>query len=116
MERSSDDGGSFEEVAILEMDSEEYLDENLDPGTYSYRIQSVNENGQSDFVNSDISIEIVLAIGDSNKANISIYPNPVINDFVYVKTPGNHRLYDFQISDLTGKALDLPITNFNNLS
>ncbi|SNT28154.1 Por secretion system C-terminal sorting domain-containing protein [Ekhidna lutea] len=114
LERTSNNGDSYVEIAILEMDIQEYLDENLIPGTYSYRIQSINENGESDFVNSDLSIEIVLGISDSNKSNLSIYPNPVFDDFVYVKTPDNHLLYDIQISDLTGKTLNPPITHFND--
>lgn len=115
LERSANEGESYEVLATLEMDIEEYLDENLAPGLYSYRIQSINENGESDFVNSDISIEIVLSIDDSKKANLSIYPNPAIQDFVYLKTSDKHMLNDIQISDLTGKKLSLQVTNVNNL-
>ncbi len=115
LDRSSNNGESFEELASPGMDVEEYLDENPTPGTYTYRIQSVNENGESDFINSDMSIEIVLGIDNPSKGNFNIYPNPAFNDFVYVKINNDYILSDIQISDLVGKVLNLPITNFNNL-
>ena len=115
LERSSNVGESFEELASLGIDVKEYLDENPVPGTYIYRIQAINENGKSDFAISDMSIEIVLGIGNPHKGDFKIYPNPAFNDFVYVKISNDYILSDFHINNLAGKLLNIPITNFNNL-
>ena len=109
MERSSNNGDIYVELTTLEMDIEEFLDENLAPGTYIYRIQSTNENGESDFVSTDMAREVVLAVGDFPEKKLSIYPNPAPGGFVYVKLLDNYMSYNVAISDIQGKILNLPI-------
>lgn len=113
LERSSNNGETYEELAFLDMDTHEYLDENPDSGTYTYRIQAINENGESDFVNFDITTGIALPVQSNNDDILHVYPNPAFNDLVYVKISDDHKIYHMMISDLTGKTLNLPTTYSN---
>jgi hypothetical protein len=114
LERSTDNGESYEELAILGINTIEYLDEKLAPGMYNYRIQAINENGESGFTNSNLTLEVVVAVSKFSKQTFNIYPNPVINNCFYLEIPDNFSISEIIFRDIRGKLLTPSLTYAND--
>ena len=81
---SSNDGVHFAKAAtVLSLNSDNHsynwLDKNLLPGYYYYRVKMIGKDGKIQYSN---TVKVLIGSG---KAAISIYPNPVINGVINLR-------------------------------
>ena len=94
--RSADGGNSWELVATTSPDAEEYIDEGLQASTsYSYRIRSVNGNGESDYT------EVI----SLTTFEFDPYEYVLIN-FTHTSTPGGEGWNDFNSNPVAGAGIE----------
>lgn len=99
----SNDGVSFADLdsVAASLDSNtthfyHYTDTRLLPGTTFYRLRMIDQDGT-------FTYSPVRTIGGSGNAQISIYPNPVLDGNLYVSSPVNVRY--LRLTDASGKVL-----------
>ncbi len=85
--------------------------------TFYVAVNATNANGTT---SGDQVVTASFGIQESNVSvakngidGITLYPNPVIDDVLYIKNAGNHAVESVQVVDITGKViknLDAPVT------
>ncbi len=111
LERSND-GENFEEIASLEANVVNYIDEDVLPDTvYYYRVKATNQGFQSRFSNISNAVTVeeeeeVTSIGESIYDKfISIYPNPVEDILIISKSDAISESIHFNIINMLGQKI-----------
>ncbi len=75
-----------------------------DDGTYTVTITATDDSGNTSECSFELTVEILLAIGDFNIGSVIMYPNPA-SDFVMLSNPQSLNLDKAAIYDLTGRLV-----------
>lgn len=111
VERSAD-GQTFSTIGSVEgvgnsstTQSYSFADVSPDPATYTYRLQQVDIDGVAVY-----SSVVVVSVGSANSAGsanqrITVYPNPVIDQFTVQFEGGENEACALALMDLSGKTV-----------
>ncbi len=80
LERSIDDGKTFEVLDTLDQNLESYRDTNIQRENYQYRLKAINDIGTSPWSNLlHVDILTVESVSPQDQHEINIFPNPFSN-------------------------------------
>ncbi len=117
----SNAGGEFELVSSVAAHTDTYIDLSAPSGTNSYVLRvpfaTSCASARTDFgySSSNVVHAGTYGINEYDTKQISIYPNPA-SDELNVEIKGNNHTYTFELSDLTGRVLQMgSITEFTKI-
>jgi hypothetical protein len=108
-------GEKFEDVSNVKstsLKSYSLIDKNIEDKNVYYRLECVDNDGKSSFSNI-----ILLKYNSNNLFDVSVYPNPVINNILNISIKNvsigkfNLELKDFKGSTIVAKSLNSGFTN-----
>jgi hypothetical protein len=109
--RSTKEENNWVKIADLNSNTQEYLDENLKPGTlYYYMIRATNTYGNSEWSTPASVITLGVTVNSIPSSFVAIYPNPLLESNLNIQF-GNKMKKEIVVTKLSGQIVYKKICN-----